>query len=123
MALAAVRNAEVSGKQARTLSDDEVRAVLTTETKKRREAAGAFDLAGRAAQADRERAEEGVLTGYLPAQLSDDELQAVVAEALAGVQAIGKGAVGPVMKGDHAGVPGRAEGGRRAAEGRHQHRR
>jgi len=56
MALAAVRTAEVSGKQARVLSDDEVRAVLTAESKKRREAAGAFELAGRAEQADRERA-------------------------------------------------------------------
>jgi uncharacterized protein YqeY len=116
MALAAVRTAEVSGKQARTLSDDEVRAVLTTETKKRREAAGAFDLAGRAEQADRERAEEGVLTGYLPAQLSDEELSAVVAEALAGLEATGKGAIGPAMKAAQAAVAGRAEGGRVAAE-------
>jgi uncharacterized protein len=120
MALSAVRAAEVSGKQARTLSDDEVRAVLTTETKKRREAAGAFDLAGRAEQADRERAEEGVLTGYLPAQLSDDELQAVVTEALAGVPAGGKGAMGPAMKAAQAAVAGRAEGGRVAAEVRRQ---
>jgi uncharacterized protein YqeY len=120
MALAAVRTAEVSGKRARTLSDDEVRAVLVTETKKRREAAGAFDLAGRAEQADRERAEEDVLTGYLPAQLSDEELHAVVAEALAGVEATGKGAMGPAMKAAQAAVSGRAEGGRVAAEVRKQ---
>src|SRR5438034_5303091 len=66
MALTAVRTAEVSGKQARTLSDEEVRAVLTAESKKRREAASAFATAGRAEQAARERAEEEVLVGYLP---------------------------------------------------------
>ena len=120
MALAAVRTAEVSGKQARTLSDEEVRAVLTAESKKRREAASAFDLAGRTQQADRERAEEGVLTGYLPAQLSDDALAAVVAEALRGLQATGKGAMGPAMKAAQAAVAGRAEGGRVAAEVRRQ---
>jgi len=120
MALAAVRTAEVSGKQARVLSDDEVRAVLTAESKKRREAAGAFELAGRAEQADRERAEEKVLTGYLPAQLSDDELSELVTQALAGVQATGKGAMGPAMKAAQAAVAGRAEGGRVAAEVRRQ---
>jgi uncharacterized protein YqeY len=51
MALAAVRTAEVAGKQARELSDDEVLSVLTKETKKRREAATAFADAGRADQA------------------------------------------------------------------------
>jgi uncharacterized protein YqeY len=120
MALSAVRTAEVSGKQARDLSDDEVRAVLTTETKKRREAASAFALAGRAEQAERERAEEGVLTGYLPAQLSDDEVRELVTQALAGVEATGKGAMGPAMKAAKAAVAGRAEGGRVAAEVRRQ---
>src|SRR5256885_2540840 len=61
MALAAVRNAEVAGDEARTLSDDEVQGVLTREAKKRREAAAAFAGAGRADQAGRERAEEEVL--------------------------------------------------------------
>src|SRR5437870_11000276 len=83
MALAAVRTAEVSGDQARVLSDDEVLGVLTKEAKKRREAATAFADAGRAEQADKERAEEVVLERYLPAQLSDDELASIVADALA----------------------------------------
>jgi uncharacterized protein YqeY len=120
MALAAVRNAEVAGKQARALSDEEVRAVITAEAKKRREAATAFGDAGRADQSDRERAEEGVLTGYLPAQLSDEELVRVVTEALSGVEANGKGAMGPAMKAAQAAVAGRAEGGRVAAEVRRQ---
>lgn len=116
MALAAVRNAEVSGKQARALSEEEVRAVLTAEVKKRRDAAAAFGDAGRAEQAERERAEEGVLIGYLPTQLSDEELTQVVSEALAGLDLSGKGAMGPAMKAAQAAVAGRAEGGRVAAE-------
>ncbi|TML33109.1 MAG: GatB/YqeY domain-containing protein [Actinobacteria bacterium] len=120
MALAAVRTAEVSGKQARELSEDEVRAVLTAEAKKRREAATAFGDAGRAEQAQRERAEEEVLVGYLPTQLSDDELSSVVTAALAGLDLTGKGAMGPAMKAAQAAVAGRAEGGRVAAEVRRQ---
>ena len=120
MALAAVRTAEVSGKQARELSEDEVRAVLTAEAKKRREAATAFGDAGRAEQAQRERAEEEVLVGYLPTQLSDDDLSSVVTAALAGLDLTGKGAMGPAMKAAQAAVAGRAEGGRVAAEVRRQ---
>jgi uncharacterized protein YqeY len=120
MALTAVRRAEVSGDRARELSEDEVRAVLTAEAKKRREAATAFGDAGRAEQAERERAEEEVLAGYLPSQLSDDELARVVKQALAGLDLSGKGAMGPAMKAAQAAVAGRAEGGRVAAEVRRQ---
>jgi uncharacterized protein YqeY len=120
MALAAVRNAEVAGEQARELDDDEVRGVLTKEAKKRRDAATAFADAGRAERADRERAEEEVLVGYLPAQLSDEELAGIVAGALAGVDGTGKSAMGQAMKAAQAAVAGRAEGGRVAAEVRRQ---
>lgn len=120
MALAAVRNAEVAGEQARELDDDEVRGVLTKEAKKRRDAATAFADAGRAERADRERAEEEVLVGYLPAQLSDEELAGIVAGALAGVDGSGKSAMGQAMKAAQAAVAGRAEGGRVAAEVRRQ---
>jgi uncharacterized protein len=120
MALTAVRNAEVAGEQARDLDDEEVQAVLTKEAKKRRDAATAFADAGRAERADRERAEEEVLIGYLPAQLSDEELSGIVAQALAGVDATGKSAMGQAMKAAQAAVAGRAEGGRVAAEVRRQ---
>ena len=69
MVLAAVTNAEVAGKTAKTLSDDEVIGVLTSETKKRREAATAFADGGRAESAERERAEAEVIAVYLPEQL------------------------------------------------------
>src|SRR3954451_22550992 len=117
MALAAVRTAEVAGRQARDLSDDDVLAVLTTEAKKRREAATAFADAGRAEQAAKETAEGDIIERYLPAQLGDAELAEIVAGALA---AAGATAMGPAMKAAQAAVAGRAEGGRVAAEVRRQ---
>ncbi|MDR8407668.1 GatB/YqeY domain-containing protein [Nonomuraea sp. 3-1Str] len=115
MALAAVNVEEVAGKEARELSDDEVVKVLTKEAKKRREAAEAFRGAGRDEQADAELAEMAVLEEYLPAQLTDEELQALVAEAVAETGAAGPQAMGQVMKAVNPKVAGRAEGGRVAA--------
>ncbi len=120
MALTAVGNEEVAGKQARELSDDEVVRVLVREAKKRREAAEAYDGASRPELADKERAEGAVLEEYLPAQLSDDELSALVAAAVAGAGAAGPQAMGPVMKAVQPKVGGRAEGARVAAEVRRQ---
>jgi uncharacterized protein YqeY len=120
MAITAVRNAEVAGSVARELSDDEVLGVLTREAKKRREAATAFADAGREAQAAKERAEEEILAGYLPAQLSDDDLAGLVRDALAQGGFDGMKSMGPAMKAAQAAVAGRAEGGRVAAEVRRQ---
>ncbi|GAA2604489.1 GatB/YqeY domain-containing protein [Dactylosporangium fulvum] len=115
MALTAVRNAEVAGKSARELSDDEVLSVLTKEAKKRREAADAFADAGREAQAAKERAEEEVLAAYLPKQLSEEDLTAIVRDALSAAGLSGMSSMGPAMKAAQAAVAGRAEGGRVAA--------
>ncbi len=120
MVLAAVSAEEVAGKEARELSDEEVQAVLRREAKKRREAAEAFGGAGRAEQADRERAEGEVLAGYLPAQLSDAELAALVAEVVSATGASGMGDMGKVMGQANGRVAGRADGGRVAAEVRRQ---
>jgi len=123
MALTAVRSEEVAGKVARTLSDDEVVAVLGREAKKRREAAVAFEGAGRADKARRELEELEVLQGYLPASMTDDDLAALVAEevtAVAATGATGMAAMGRVMKAVQPRVAGRAEGGRVAAEVRRQ---
>jgi uncharacterized protein YqeY len=120
MALTAVTNEEVAGKQARVLSDDDVVNVLAREAKKRREAAAAFDDAGRAELADRERAEGEVLDRYLPAQLGDDELADLVRAAVAETGAQGPQAMGQVMKAVQPRIAGRAEGGRVAAEVRRQ---
>src|ERR1700677_5301496 len=82
MALSSITNEEVAGASARELTDDEVVKVLTREARKRREAAEAFSAAGRSDQAAAERAEGEVLAGYLPAQLSDLELAALVDAAI-----------------------------------------
>src|SRR3954470_18245045 len=120
MALTAVTTEEVAGKQARVLSDDEVLLVLTREAKKRREAAEAFDGAGRAELASRARAEGEVLAEYLPAQLTDDELAELVRAAIAETGADNPKAMGQVMRVLQPQVTGRAEGGRVAAEVRRQ---
>lgn len=120
MALTAITTEEVAGKQARQLSDDEVLKVLTREAKKRREAADAFSGAGREELAERERAEGEVLAAYLPKQLGDDELAALVSAAIEEAGVSGPQAMGQVMKLVQPRVAGRAEGGRIAAEVRRQ---
>jgi uncharacterized protein YqeY len=116
MALSSITNEEVAGTSARVLSDEEVMKVLTREARKRREAAEAFGAAGRADQAAAERAEGEVLAGYLPAQLSDEELSALVNAAIADTGASGLPGMGQVMKTLTPRVAGRADGARVAAE-------
>ena len=116
LALSSITNEEVAGASARQLSDDEVMKVLTREARKRREAAEAFGAAGRADQAAAERAEGEVLAGYLPAQLNDDELSALVAAAIAETGASGMPGMGQVMKTLTPQIAGRADGARVAAE-------
>jgi uncharacterized protein len=119
MALSAITNEEVSG-TAHELSDEEILKVLTREAKKRREAAEAFESAGRPEQAAAERAEGDVLAEYLPKQLSDEELTQLVATAIATTGASGASAMGQVMKAVTPQVAGRADGSRVAAEVRRQ---
>jgi len=120
MALASITTEEVSGASAHELSDEDVLKVLTREAKKRREAADAFAAAGRADQADAERAEGEILAGYLPAQLSDADLAGLVTAAIAATGATGMPGLGKVMKTVTPQVAGRADGGRVAAEARRQ---
>jgi len=110
MALAGIKEAAVSGKEARDLNDDEIIKVLTKQVKKREEAAEAFRNAGRADRADRELAEREVLAAYLPAALSPEELEAIVNEVLAEGAFSGMAAMGPAMKAVTARVAGRADG-------------
>jgi uncharacterized protein YqeY len=115
MVLTAVTNAEVAGAEARELSDDEVLALLTKEAKKRREAADAYRGAGRGDRAEREEAEAEVIAGYLPAPLTDDELEALVDAAVTETSASSMRDMGAVMKRLAPDVAGRAEGARVAA--------
>ena len=120
MALTAITTEEVAGSAVHELSDEDVLKVLTREAKKRREAAEAFEAAGRAEQAEAERAEGVVLAGYLPAQLSDEELAGLVTAAVAETGAAGLPGMGKVMKAVTPRVAGRADGARVAAEVRRQ---
>jgi len=120
LALTAVRTEEVAGTASRELSDEEVVRVLTREAKKRREAATAFEGAGRQDRAERELAEGAVLDEYLPAQLSDAELEGLVTAAIAESGAAEPRAIGQVMRILTPRLAGRAEGGRVAAEVRRQ---
>lgn len=122
MVLTAVTNAEVQGKEARELSDEDVLGVLTSESKKRREAAEAFADAGRDEQAAKERAEAVVIADYLPEQLSTEEIEALVAATIdeLGVRADGKKAMGRVMGVLTPKTKGRADGGAVAAAVRSQ---
>jgi uncharacterized protein YqeY len=117
MALAAIQVESKAGTVERELSDDEVRKVLAREVKKRKEAAEAFSAGGRTDRAETELAEADILESYLPQQLSDDELAALVTTALEGVdRGLGQKAMGPAMKAANAAAAGRAEGARISAE-------
>jgi len=122
MVLTAITNAEVSGKEQRELSDDDIIGVLSTEAKKRREAATAFDDAGRLEMAAKERAEAVVIADYLPAQLDADAIAALIAAAIEQTGAAGEGmrAMGKVMGVVTPQVKGKADGGAVAAEVRRQ---
>lgn len=122
MVLTAVTNAEVAGKAARELSDDEVVGVLATEAKKRREAATAFEDGGRPEMAAKERAEAEVIADYLPEQLTEAEIADLVTSAIEQVGARGDGmrAMGKVMGVVSPQVKGRADGAVVAAEVRRQ---
>src|SRR4051794_31533341 len=109
MVLTAIGNEEVAGKEARALTDDEELKVVAREGKKRREAAEAFHAGGAEERAQRELAEEAVIARYLPSQLSDEELTALVAAAVAETGASGPQAMGSVMKVVNPKVAGRAE--------------
>jgi uncharacterized protein YqeY len=115
MVLTAVKTEEVSGGAARELDDAEVLKVLAREGKKRRESAEAYVAAGRTELADREVAEGEVIATYLPAAMSDEELDALVAAAVAEAGATTPQQMGAVMKLLTPRVAGRAEGGRVAA--------
>lgn len=110
MVLTAITNEEVSGKEARVLSDDEIITVLSREAKKRREASEAFDNAGRADKAALEKAEGEVIAKYLPAQLSVDDIKKMISDAIASTGAAGPADMGKVMGAVKPLIAGKADG-------------
>ena len=112
MVLTAITNEEVSGKEARVLTEAEVIAVLTREAKKRKEAAEAFNQGGAQDRAERERQEGLVIAEYLPSPLSQEELMSLIDEAMAATGASGPSGMGLVMKYLQPKIAGRADGAR-----------
>ena len=110
MVLTAITNEEVSGKEARVLSDDEIITVLSREGKKRREAAEEFAKANRPDKAAEEKAEGEVIAKYLPAQLTADEVKQIIADAIASTGAAGPADMGKVMGAIKAKIAGKADG-------------
>ena len=110
MVLTAITNEEVSGKEARVLTDDEIITVLSREAKKRREAAEEFAKAGRTDKAADEKAEGDVIARYLPAQLSEDDIKKLIAAAIASTGAAGPADMGKVMGAIKPQIAGKADG-------------
>jgi hypothetical protein len=111
MVLTAITMEEVSGKEARTLTDTEIITVLSREAKKRKEASEAYAEAGRADRADREKAEGEIIALYLPPQLTSEEIEEMIAEAIAETGATGPAGMGLVMKIISPKIAGKADGG------------
>ena len=87
MAIGALKNEKVAGKQARELSEAEEVAVLQREVRSRKDSAQAYTEGNRPELAAKELAEAEILGRYLPAELSEDELDAIVAEEVAAAEA------------------------------------
>lgn len=114
---AAAKNAQVAKRG--PLSDEEYADVIRRQVKLRREAAAEYEKAGRADSAAQERDEMRVLEAYLPAQLDDDAIRAVVESAIVETGASGPGDLGKVMKAAMPRFRGQADGARVNAIARH----
>ena len=110
MVLTSITNEEVSGKEARVLTEDEIITVLSREAKKRREAAEEFAKANRPDKSAEEKAEGEVIAKYLPAQLSEDDVKKMIAAAIAATGAAGPADMGKVMGAIKGQIAGRADG-------------
>jgi hypothetical protein len=118
LALSAISVAETAGDESVELSDEQVLAILAVEVRKHHETADAFVTAGRPDRVERERAEAAVLEAYLPAALSDDDLQRIIGEEIAAAAAAGAEgmkAMGKVVSAVRAKAGPTADGGKIAA--------
>lgn len=105
---AAIKNREVEVQH--ELDDDEVRDVAVKEAKRRREAIEAYESGGRDDLVTKERAELDLLSAFLPEQLTDDEVDALIAEAIEQTGATSMKEMGKVMGAVMAKAKGKADG-------------
>ena len=97
-------------KKAETISDSDFIAVVQKEVKKRRDSIEQFETGGRPELAAKEKQEITVLESFLPQQLSSEELEQLVRQAIAETGAASKKEMGPVIKAVQAKAAGRADG-------------
>ncbi|MGY4643219.1 GatB/YqeY domain-containing protein [Cellulomonas sp. URHB0016] len=109
-AIGAVRAEAKAGPVEKDLTEDDVLRVLTREVKKRRESAEIYAAANATGRAATETAEADLLETYLPARLSDDELDALVRAVVADLGAVSQKDMGRVMKEAAARAAGAADG-------------
>lgn len=109
MAVAAIKDAEIAKRPA-ALDEAEVAKVIAKAVKARRDAAGEFRRGGRTDLAEKEEREAALLEAYLPKGLSEDEVRALVAEAVRETGAASAKEIGKVMKVVMPRVAGRADG-------------
>lgn len=113
--LAAITTEEVSGDQAHELTEEQELAVVTKQVRQRRDSAEAYAAGDRQDLAEVELAEADILQVYLPAQLTDEELAAMVETEVAALGEVTMKQMGQVIKSVNAKASGRADGGRVAA--------
>jgi uncharacterized protein YqeY len=117
MVKSAFKYAAIEKSGADAVVDDEIAtAVLRKQIKQREDAAAGFEQGGRPEQAEKEKAEIVVLSAYLPAALSAEELAVIVKEAISETGATGKAQMGAVMKVAQMKASGRADGKSLSAE-------
>lgn len=120
MTLAAIANREIELlKKEIGLSDEEVIEALKYEFKKRKDSSQEFIRGGRPELAQKENAEAEIIQAYLPAELSDSELERIVEESIREVAAKGPADFGMVMKAAMAVLKGKASGERVSGAVRH----
>ena len=110
MAIAAIANEEVSGDTARELTQDEEQTVVTKEVRKRRDSAEAYAAGNRMDLAEKEEREADLLSAYLPAPLTEAELDAIIAEEIRAVEGATLKQMGLIIRAVNARTQGRADG-------------
>ena len=116
MAVAALMNEEVAGQVARQLTESEEQTIITREVRKRRESAEAYAAGNRPELAEKEDREADLLATYLPAPMTEAELDVIVAEEVAGVEDATMKQMGMIIKAVSARTQGRADGSMVAAK-------
>ena len=104
----AIKNKQVELRQ--ELNEDQIRGVISSEIKKSKEAIEKFNQGSRPDLVDKEEAELKILLGYLPPQLSGEEIKGVLANVIEELSASGPKDLGRVMKSAMPKLAGRAEG-------------